>query len=189
MRDVLKVYSFCLYEGMGKYFTKILHQKYISYSPNLWGGLNVLISFLLFSQSLKVDLDKTVSQMPKCNINVFFFLLPFKRGKKNLQMRTADLVHHHNYLSSILLLVNEVGRNDSPVNDDWSLITVINQASQSFNSDLPPLYRRINARGWARTLGFSAWVSHSPLELRAWFSRQTHMSCHESICCAVVERP
>lgn len=23
----------------------------------------------------------------------------------------------------------------------------------------------------------------------AWFSRQTHMSCHESICSAVVERP
>lgn len=81
-------------------------------------------------------------------------------------MSTADLVHHHNYLSGILFLVNEVGWNDSQVNDDWSLIILINQASQSFNSALPQLYRRINAGRWARALGFNAWVSHSPLELR-----------------------
>ena len=61
-------------------------------------GLNVLISFLL-SQSLKVDLDKSVSQMPKCNINVFFF--SFSKRKKNLQRTTADPAHYHNYVSSV----------------------------------------------------------------------------------------
>lgn len=68
------------------------------------GGLNVLISFLLW-QALEVDLDKRVSQVPKCNINVFFF----QKNKKSLQMRTADLVHHRNYLSGIRFLVNEGG--------------------------------------------------------------------------------
>lgn len=95
---------------MGKYFTKILHQNFISYPPNLWGGgLNVLISFLLL-QALEVDLDESVSQMPKCNINVFFFSYSKKeKKKKRVRMSTADLVHHHNYLSGILFLVNEVG--------------------------------------------------------------------------------
>lgn len=76
------------------------------------GGLNVLISFLLW-QALEVDLDKSVSQMPKCNINVFFFSFSKKKKRRkkeeSLQMRTADLVHHRNYLSGIRFLVNEVG--------------------------------------------------------------------------------
>lgn len=45
--------------------------------------LNVLISFLL-SQSLKVDLDKSVSQIPKCYINVSFFSFS-KKNKKSTE--------------------------------------------------------------------------------------------------------
>lgn len=92
---------------VGKVFYQNPSSKLHFISSKLVEGLNVLISFLL-SQSLKVELDKSVSQRPKCNINVFFFSF-FKKIKKNLQMSTAYLVHHHNYLSSILLLVNEVG--------------------------------------------------------------------------------
>lgn len=55
------------------------------------GRLNVLISFPL-SQSLKVDLDKSVSQMPKCNINVFFFSFSKKDlKKKNIYRRALHI--------------------------------------------------------------------------------------------------
>lgn len=52
----------------------------------------------------------------------------------------------------------------------------------------------ITAGWWARTLGFSMWLPESPPERGragawgAWFSRQAHMSCQQSICCAAVER-
>lgn len=44
------------------------------------GGIKCPHSFFCSCKSLKVDLDKSVSQMPKCNINVFFF--PFSKKKK-----------------------------------------------------------------------------------------------------------
>lgn len=62
-------------------------------------------------------------------------------------------------------MVNEVGQNDSQVNDDWTLIVLINHVSQSFNSALPQLYlgstEGLMQKDGRGALGFSAWASHS----------------------------
>lgn len=57
---------------------------------------------------------------------------PFqKEGKKIMQMSAEYLVCHNCFISSIILLVNEVGYNHSQVNVDWGLIILINQRSMS----------------------------------------------------------
>lgn len=176
-----------LYEGMGKslfYQNPSLKLQFIT--SKLVEGLNVLISFLL-PQSLKVEWDKSVSQMPECNINVFFFS-PSK--KKKILRKTADLVHHHNYFSSIPFIgkLSWLIRRPSKW---WLEFNHPHQSSESIILIRPYLgcIWELMAADWARTLGFSTWVPRRPLEVWAWFSRQTHMSCHKSICCAAVERP
>lgn len=48
-----------------------------------------------------------------------------------MQMSAEYLVCHNCFISSIILLVNEVGYNHSQVNVDWGLIILINQRSMS----------------------------------------------------------
>lgn len=81
LRDILKVSAVLSLWRHGKVFYQNPSSKLHFISSKLVEGLNVLISFLL-SQSLKVDVDKSASQMPKCNINVFFFSVSKKKKKK-----------------------------------------------------------------------------------------------------------
>lgn len=87
--------------------------------------------------------------------------------------------------------------NDSQVNDDWTLIIVINQACQSFNPASPRLQRGTDTgEGGGSGGGGGHWdsvhVSSIPPAGSQGMVRRTNtysMSCHESICCAAEERP
>lgn len=86
MDDLLKVYSVLSLWGYGEVFYHNSSSK-LHFIPCKFVGVGGIKRSHLFFLTLAVTLDHSVGQMPKCNINVFFFSVSKKRNRKEKEKR------------------------------------------------------------------------------------------------------